>query len=408
MADTSTLLDSQDIDLTYRPRLAGDAVFQPVGRGALGWAGGDKAPVVLDPALWTYVQVFDGEVSLAQIVEEILSVLPDTDPEVDIGLGLEIATRRLGLEGFLDGVQAAPGWRQPSGLYRQLTDWVDVEDEPITAIPDLPAMAEGDPDTSCADNLLHLDQSDFFSVRTPGSPVRVSHTFPDLAEAMARLAPERVGPPEGGLFLSAVAGDEARVGRAFYTLYGPQLYRLIVTPDRERAVRAALRHLSLPFWLADDDHLWWSRLRTLIGPDGVVLMSPERLGLQQGILRAVERGGFEIVDSMMTAIDPETFEVVVHGTRFDLDRGARGPDEADAPRRFPIAGICLGVAEYQPFNPGTPEFFAKAFAVSVEPTPAVDRARLLAGAAHVATEGRGILLAKATPQGVVDDLLGVG
>jgi hypothetical protein len=211
------------------------------------------------------------------------------------------------------------------------------------------------------------------------------------------------------LFLSAVAGDEQRVGRAFYTLFGPQLYRLVVTPDRERLVRSALRHLSLPFWLADEPDLWWSRLRALVHPDGgAVLMSAERLGLQSGILRALERAGFEIVDTMMTAIDPATFEVVVHGTRFDLDRGHLGAEAATPARRLPIQGICVGLSEYQPFNPGTPEFFAKAFAVTVEPRPGLDRARLLEGAAHVATATRCTLLAKATPQGVVDDLLGRG
>lgn len=64
--------------------------------------------------------------------------------------------------------------------------------------------------------------------------------------------------------------------------------------------------------------------------------------------------------------------------------------------------------EYQPFNPGTPEFFAKAFAVAVEPIAGIDRARLLEAAVHVATETRGILLDKATPQEVVADLLGTG
>lgn len=407
MADTTTLIDSRDIDLGYRPRLAADAVLQPVGHGALGWAGGDKTPIVLDAATHTYVQVFDGRTSLAQIVEDVLAVLPDTDPEIDIGLGLVIATQRLGMEGFLEGVAPLPAWRQPSGLYRQLTAWVDPDAAPPAPVPqpDLPAMIE-QPESLCADNLLHLDESEFFSVATPGSPVRVSHTFPEVREAMDRVAPERVGPPAGGLFLSAVEGDANRVGRSFFTLFGPQLYRLVVTPDRDRLVRSALRHLSLPLWLHDDAGLWWSRMRTLIGPDGAVLMSPERLGLQAGILRAVERGGFEIVDSMMTAIDPETFEVVVHGTRFDLDRGELGAEDAEPPRRVPIVAQCLGVMEYQPYNPGTPEFFAKAFAVAVEPTPGIDRARLLEGAAHVGGEARRILLTKATPQDVVADLLG--
>lgn len=404
MADT--LIDSRDIDLEYRPRLADDVVIAPVGHGAVAWAGGDKAPIVLDGATHTYVQLFDGATSLNQIVDDIVAVLDDLDPEIDIGLGLLIATQRLGMEGFLDGVEPLPAWRRPSGLYRQLTAWVDAEPAPVP-IPDLPAMIEK-PESVCADNLLHLDESEFFSVRTPGSPVRVSHTFPELREAMDRIAPDRVGPPAGGLFLSAVAGDANRVGRSFYTLYGPQLYRLVVTPDRDRVVRSALRHLSMPLWLHDEPGLWWSRTRTLIGPDGAILMSPERLGLQAGILRAVERAGFEIVDSMMTAIDPATFEVVVHGTRFDLDRGELAADEADPPRRVPIAGQCLGVMEYQPFNPGTPEFFAKAFAVAVEPIAGIDRARLLEAAVHVATEARGILLDKATPQEVVADLLGTG
>ena len=142
-------------------------------------------------------------------------------------------------------------------------------------------------------------------------------------------------------------------------------------------------------------------LRTLVGPDGAVLMSARRLGTQPGLLRALERGGFRVADSLLSAIDPATREVLVHRDRFDPERGELSAAEAGPPERLPLATVALGLLDYAFLHDALIDFFAKALAVAVEPGPHIDRQALLDAAVSLVSSARRVILADQRAPAVV-------
>ena len=237
--------------------------------------------------------------------------------------------------------------------------------------------------------------------------MRVSTTVPELRSAVTAAAPELVTDHlEGALIFSATDGDEGRVGRPFFTLFGPEARRLVVTTDRDEFVERSLHHLSLPIWLEERPELWWTGLRALVGPDGAVLISRRRLGEQPGLLRSVQRAGFEVVDSLLTALDPETGEVLILPSRLDPEHGILDADAAGQVRRLPVSTLAFPMVEYSTMLEASPEFFAKALATAVEPTAAVDRQQLLETAAALAGTARRVVLGDGRPADVVRWLRG--
>jgi hypothetical protein len=382
---------SDTIDLTFRPVRRSTSVVQPIGLGAVAWADGDRPPILLDAASRTLLSIFDGASTLQEIVDDLEAELPDADPEIDLALGVLVTTQRLGLEGFLEGVAPVPSMNRPSAVFKMLTDWRDpgVLDEEVSG---------------SADRTLRIADADLFAVDLPACPVRISSTRPELRALLDRVAPERVVAPDGGLFLSLVEGDEQRVGRPFFTLYGPHLSRLVVSPDLDEVVTRALRHLALPLWVHEEPELWWHHFRTLIDPEGdAVLLSAARLGQQVGLLRALERAGFTVVDSVLTPIDPTTLEVVLLPARFDPDRGEISRDEAGPAARARISTILFSHTD-EDATSLDPEVVTRALARTTERTATVDRSRLLAGMAELASSARCTWLGQATPREVAEEL----
>jgi len=380
------------IDMTSRPLCRRSTVVQPIGTGAVAWADRDRQPILLDAASRTLLTVFDGASTLQDIVDDLEAELPDTGPDIDLALGVLVATQRLGLEGFLEGVAPVPSSARPSAVFELLTNWQD------------PGVL-GDAVSSAADETLGIAEAEVFALSFPGGPVRITSTRPEVGALLRRIAPDRVLTAEGGLFLSLVEGDKRRVGRSFYTLYGPHLSRLVVGPDLEVLLSRALQHLALPMWLPEEPQLWWHQFRTIIGPDGdAILMSANRLGQQVGLQRAIERAGFTVVDSVLTPIDPSTLEALVFPARFDAARGEISRDEAGAPDRFRISTILFSHID-EDVTSLDREIVVRALARRTELTDEVDRGELLAGLAELAQASRSTWLGKATPREIVEELL---
>jgi len=393
-----------EVDLEFRPRRRDAVALTVTPRGALGWVSQDRAPIVLDRATQLLLELFDGQSSLDEIVADIEAELGPT--QHDIAEGALTAARRLAAEGFLVGVRPDPARRGASILFRQLTDGIAHESahaaEHGGRVAEMPW--DTDPDLLTQSGPAQLGSPDVFSLDFPASPVRVYTTVPRVREAVEAVATHRLGGTDGALLWAAVDGGASQVGRPLFTLFGTNRTRLVVTADQDTLVVRTLRHLSLPLWLAEQPGLWWTGLRTLVSEDGAVLVSPGRLGVQPGLLRAIERAGYRVVDSVLSAIDPDTHEVLVHQSRFDPTRGELSAVEAGGPERFALVGLALGVFEYAFLHDAGVDFFAKALAVAIEPGPHIDRQRLLDAAVTLAMNARRVVLAGQDVRQVVSAL----
>lgn len=385
-------LTTEELDLRFRPRRAEHVALRPVGAGAVAWAAAERPPRVVDAAGLTLLQLFDGRSSLQEIVDDLAAELADLDPEIDLGLGVLMTTQRFGLEGLLEGVQPVPPPPPARGLYHHLTDWID------------PGVAAADV-SSRADDTIGLGRAERVGLDFPGSPVRVTSTRPELPDLLRKVAPERVGVDDGVLLLSLVDGGEQRVGRSFFTLYGPYLERLVISADLDEVLQRALNHLALPLWVHEEPTTWWLSCRTLVHPDGTaVLFSSERLGQQVGLQRALEREGLQVVDRVLTALDPATGEVLLHPPRFGMQGVELAREAVGAPRRLRVGHVLLSQTD-QGATDDSSEVVTKVLATATGNAAGLDRDDLLDGLAEVATSARRILLGQATPREVVDVLL---
>jgi hypothetical protein len=259
--------------------------------------------------------------------------------------------------------------------------------------------------SSRADDTLGLGRAEVVGIDFPASPVRVSSTRPELTDLLRTVLPDRLHGFDGVLFLALADGDAQRVGRPFFTLYGPNMDRLVMSADLDEVLQRALNHLALPLWVHEERATWWNRHRTVIHPDGTaILVDAERLGQQVGLQRALERAGFAVVDRLLTAIDPDTLEIVLHPPRFGMQGVELGRDAVGDPRRLRIGSILVSQND-RIVTGDQPEVFTKGLAMATSSADPLDRQQLLAGMAEVATSARRIWLGQATPREVVDVLL---
>jgi hypothetical protein len=385
-------LAPDQLDLEACPRRVEGLARVAVPDGTLAWVSQDRAPLLLDPATALLLDLFDGGSTLGEIVADIEAEVGPSGH--DVAAGALAATRRLGEEGFLDDVAAAPGRRLASILFRQLTDGLAHEAAHAAEHGGhaAPEPWEVDPDLLVRDRPAELGEPDLLTLDLPSSPLRLYTTVPRIRAAVTSALPARTTTGSGPLLFAATDGGEVTVGRALFTLFGTRGSRLVVTADEEELATRLLRHLSLSVWLAEEPGLWWTSLRTLLGPDGAVLVSSSRLNGQPGFLRAVARAGYEVVDSVLSALDPHTREVVVHPTRFDVDRGELSRAAAGPARRVPLATVALGPTDFALAADDGVGIFAKALAVAIEPGDHVERQAVLEAAAGLAAHAHRVLL----------------
>lgn len=387
MTPLPSAMRADELDLASHPRRRGSVACSVVPGGKVAWVDQDRAPVLLDPAAAVLLQLFDGTASLAEIVADLEAELGPT--EHDLATGTLAMARRLGAEGFLDGVDAEPGRRLPSVLFRQLTDGVAFEaahagEHGGRSVPEPWELDE---------RLLGAgDEAHLATIDLPSSPVRVYTTLPTVRAALTTALGDRLANGPGPLLFAVTEGTTATVGRPLCTLWGTRGAKLAVGTDQARLAERLLRHLSLSCWLAEEPGHWWTGLRTLIGPDGAVLIASSLLDRTPGFGRAAERAGYEVVDSVMSALDPGTGEVLVHPTRFDPVRGEVPRDEAGAVRRLPLSTIAVGPTDYAVMTDDGVALFAKALAVAVEPGPHVECQTLLDRAVALATDAHRVVL----------------
>lgn len=333
---TSTSRPTTEIDnghrLEWRPRRAPGIDAHTIKGEALLTGDNLAVPVLLNPIRTTLWSFLDGEVTVAQLADDLAAVL---DAEIDQARGevAELIARWFDL-----------GLIQVEGAERQTDSGVLDGPQGVSKVLQSPAVAQ----PPRVANWIATHEPSKIDLRVGALEFAVVVETAELADAAAaHLGGWRI--PSGRRWRWALVRERPPVTEGVPAVGVPGSLLLVSdiglpflrTDDPTTAVDAMVRHVS---HLADlqSSSAAWFRTVTLLHGSTAVLIQPEFLHSYPGLADGLAQRGWRIDQTQHSAVDPVTGDVLVFPTR-PADGPSRGHEVAPPlePDRFRCAGVIL-------------------------------------------------------------------